>query len=70
MLLRDRKIMIASAIPHANTLTRELELMQREVTLAGNERHEPASASAHDDLLIAMALLGIWRLLPPPPLHH
>jgi hypothetical protein len=60
LAFRDRKILIASRIPHAKTLTRELELMQRQITPTGHERYEPAQSSAHDDLLLATAL-AIWR---------
>jgi hypothetical protein len=56
LAFRDRKLAIASQIPHARTLTRELELMRRQITPAAHERYEPAQSSAHNAPLMAVSL--------------
>ncbi|MEZ5404505.1 MAG: terminase large subunit [Bryobacteraceae bacterium] len=59
LLFRKREVLISSNIPHAPTLIREMEQMERQRTASGGARFEPAKASQHDDLLMA-ASLGLW----------
>ncbi len=61
VLLEQRRLKIAEALPEAPTLVRELQEFKRRVTPAGHEQLASWRESVHDDLVLATALACWWR---------
>ena len=61
VLLEQRRLKIAEALPEAPTLVRELQEFKRRVTPAGHEQMASWRESVHDDLVLATALACWWR---------
>jgi len=65
LLLQERRLRVAPALPEANLLAREMTAFRAKVSLAETDaldwRERPA-----DDLVLAVAL-GTWWLARPPP---
>jgi hypothetical protein len=62
VLLEQRRLKIAEALPEARTLMDELQRFQRTVTRNGGDSYEtPWREQAHDDLVLAVALAGWFR---------
>jgi hypothetical protein len=74
VVLGNRRLLVAPEQPERETLLRELGTFQVKITAAGNESFEAWRESAHDDMVLAVALAvwaaetmpGLWN--PPPPL--
>lgn len=67
VLLQNRRLHIASELPDAAVLVRELENFRVKITAAANETFEAWRERAHDDLVLAVALAA-WcgeKALPP-----
>ncbi len=60
LLLQARRLRVARAVPECATLVRELENYRLRITAAAHETFGAGPASAHDDLVIAVALAGWW----------
>jgi hypothetical protein len=58
VLLQAGALKIASELPHAATLARELQTMRRHVTAAGNDQYGAAEGE-HDDLVMGLAI-AVW----------
>lgn len=59
VLFQSRRIKIASNLPHAETLMRELEAMRMRITPSGNDQYGAYGEGEHDDLVLALAL-AVW----------
>jgi hypothetical protein len=60
LLLEQRRLKIAEALPDARTLTEELATFRRRVTSAGHDSYEADwRTDAHDDMVLAVAL-AVW----------
>jgi hypothetical protein len=57
--LQTGRLKIASALPEAATLTRELANFQMKITLAGNDTYGAWREGTHDDLVLALAC-ALW----------
>jgi hypothetical protein len=64
-LLGTRRLKIASALPFAETLVKELELFRVKVTADRNETFESWRERDHDDLVLALALACWYGNRPP-----
>lgn len=51
---------IASELPHASTLMRELQAMRRKVSAAGHDSYGVWRDGEHDDLVLALAI-ALWQ---------
>lgn len=73
VLLGNRRLHVASDLPEAATLTRELQTFSVKITPAGNESFESWRERDHDDLVLAVALATWaaetlqWPLVPINP---
>ena len=62
VLLEQRRLAVAQSLPEAATLAKELQGFQRRVSKVGRETFEASRReSAHDDLVLAVALAGWYR---------
>jgi len=68
VLLGNRRLLVAEALPEARTLKDELGKFTVKITEALNETYEAWRSADHDDLVLAVALAawGAERLAPPP----
>ena len=57
--LQSKRLKIASQLPEADTLTRELQNFQVKITDAANDNDGAWSEGTHDDLVLAAAL-ALW----------
>ena len=66
LLLEQRLLKIAAGLEHGPTLAKEMADMRMKVTAAGNEQYEAWRESAHDDLVLAVALAcwGLGKVYP------
>jgi hypothetical protein len=60
VLLQTGRLKIASALPDADTLQRELLAFEVKITSAANDTYGAWREGAHDDLVLAVAL-ACWR---------
>jgi hypothetical protein len=60
VVLQSQRLKAAKDIPEWKTLKRELEGYRVKVTAAANETFNPRDDSAHDDLILAVALAAWW----------
>lgn len=61
VVLEQRRLQIARALPDADVLERELQSFKRRITPAGNETMASWRERDHDDLVLALALAVWWR---------
>lgn len=59
VLLEQRRLRIAEALPDTATLSRELQEFRRRVTPEGTDQYASWRESIHDDLVLATAL-AVW----------
>lgn len=59
VLLQQRRLQVARALPHAATLVRELETFRVKITTSANEQLEAWRQRDHDDLVLALGL-AVW----------
>ncbi|HZZ82576.1 MAG TPA: hypothetical protein VFE62_29020 [Gemmataceae bacterium] len=57
--LRDQRLEVASSLPLAQVLVRELETFTVKITDAGNEKFGADKDRSHDDLVLAVSL-ALW----------
>jgi hypothetical protein len=57
--LQSKRLRIASQLPEADTLTRELQNFQVKITDAANDTYGAWREGTHDDLVLAAAL-ALW----------
>ncbi len=68
--MQNRLLRIAKELAHAELIPKEAEAFRAKISAAGHDSYEAATESAHDDLVIAVAL-AVWRARrsrPPRPL--
>jgi hypothetical protein len=58
--LQTQRLKIASALPEAEILTRELANFQMKITLAGHDTYGAWREGTHDDLLLAVSCALWW----------
>lgn len=61
VLLEQRRLHVAEALPQAATLRHELETFRRKVTPDGADTYSSWRESDHDDLVLAVALASWYR---------
>ncbi|HEY8505548.1 MAG TPA: hypothetical protein VIL46_13270 [Gemmataceae bacterium] len=67
LLLQQRRLRVAPALPEADLLVRELTTFRAKVTPAGAREEELSwREGAHDDLVLAVALACWWAERHPP----
>ncbi len=59
VLLQNRRLKIAPALPEAKTLTDELLNFRYDITPAGNDTYGARQGGEHDDLVLALCL-AVW----------
>ena len=59
VLLEQRRLQVAAALPEAATLKRELETFRRRITPDGADAYSSWRESDHDDVVLAVAL-ALW----------
>ncbi len=64
VLLQSGRLKIDASLPHAATLTRELQNFKVKITLAANESFEAWREADHDDMVLALALAA-WMAERP-----
>ncbi len=65
--LQGGRLKIASSLPEAGTLVRELQSFEVKTTGAPNDTYGGGREGAHDDLVFAVAL-AVWQGCQRPPL--
>jgi hypothetical protein len=60
LAFQSGSVQIASALPHAATLARELAEMRRKISVNGNASYGVWREGEHDDLVLALAI-AIWQ---------
>lgn len=59
VLLQNRRLKVAPALPEAKTLTDELLNFRYDITPAGNDTYGARQGGEHDDLVLALCL-AVW----------
>jgi hypothetical protein len=65
VLLQERRLLIAPALAHAETLESELQNFRVKITAAANETFGAWRERDHDDLVLALAL-AVWHAEKQP----
>ena len=67
--LQSRTLRIARDLKHAATLSDELATFEVKITESANETFGAWRAGAHDDLVLAVAMLSWWAWRAPGPVE-
>jgi hypothetical protein len=69
VLLEEKQLRVAGAIPEAETFLRELREMRVKVGASGHEQFGAWREGTHDDLVLAVALAYWWLGKGGRPMH-